>query len=84
LGTAASPGWRTSSYTDAQGGNCIEVGQFPGWGTSTCSHADSDACAEVASSPTRITVRDTKDRAGATLSFAVQAWRTFAGSLKSR
>ena len=54
-------GWRTSSYSGSQGGNCIEV-------------ADRDG---------RVFVRDTKDRAGATLRLSPQTWRRFIGRVRT-
>ena len=52
--------WRKSSYSGAQGGDCVETASADGV----------------------VMVRDTKDRAGDTLTFTATAWRTFAASLK--
>lgn len=52
--------WRKSSYSGAQGGDCVET----------------------ASADDVVMVRDTKDRAGETLTFTTTAWTTFATSLK--
>jgi hypothetical protein len=51
--------WRKSSYSGAQGGQCVEV-------------ADADG----------VTVRDTTDRGGFTLSVPAGAWARFTASLK--
>ncbi|MQS14090.1 DUF397 domain-containing protein [Streptomyces kaniharaensis] len=47
--------WFKSSYSDTQGGNCVEVAY---------------------SRPT-VHVRDSKDKAGPTLSFSPEAWAAF-------
>jgi Domain of unknown function (DUF397) len=51
--------WRKSTYSDANGGDCVEV-------------ASTDV----------IMVRDSKDRGGAVLMVAVEAWQRFSASLK--
>jgi len=54
-------GWRKSSYSGGQGGNCVEVGHGRG-----------------------VLVRDTKQAGqGPVLHFTSEAWRRFAGQLKS-
>jgi len=52
-------GWRKSSYSDGNGGNCVEV-----------------------ASASDVTVRDTADRDGITLTFSTEAWQTFTSTLK--
>ncbi|WP_416874407.1 DUF397 domain-containing protein [Kitasatospora sp. SC0581] len=52
---SAEVGWFKSSYSDDNGG----------------------ACVEVASSPSAIHVRDSKDKAGPTLTFSPEAWSAF-------
>ncbi|MBO4208239.1 DUF397 domain-containing protein [Micromonospora echinofusca] len=48
--------WRTSTRSNSNGGNCVEVaGNLPGV----------------------VLVRDSKDRAGAVLTFDPAAWRSF-------
>ena len=39
------------------------------------------ACVEVRRTPEAVEVRDTKDRAGAVLSFAPEAWQTFVSAV---
>jgi hypothetical protein len=39
-------------------------------------------CVEVGHAAEKVAVRDTRDRAGAVLRFAPQAWRAFAASIK--
>ncbi|RGD61437.1 DUF397 domain-containing protein [Kitasatospora xanthocidica] len=52
---SAEVGWFKSSYSDDNGG----------------------ACVEVASSPSTIHIRDSKDKAGPTLTFSPEAWSAF-------
>ncbi|WP_422753269.1 DUF397 domain-containing protein [Micromonospora sp. WMMD708] len=48
------------------------------WRTATRSSSNGGDCVEVADNlPGQVLVRDSKDRAGGTLSFAPDAWRAF-------
>lgn len=47
------------------------------WFKSSYSNSDGGACVEVAFGPGAVLVRDSKDRAGARLTFAPDAWRAF-------
>ncbi|SCG60000.1 DUF397 domain-containing protein [Micromonospora rifamycinica] len=50
----------------------------PRWRTASRSSNNGGDCVEVADNLSgRVLVRDSKDRAGGTLSFAPDAWRTF-------
>jgi hypothetical protein len=50
------------------------------WRTSTRSSNNGGDCVEVADNlPGRVLVRDSKDRAGGSLSFGTDAWRAFVG-----
>ncbi|MFY1687711.1 DUF397 domain-containing protein [Plantactinospora sp. WMMB782] len=50
------------------------------WRTATRSSNNGGDCVEVADNlPGRVFVRDSKDRAGGTLSFGPDAWRAFVG-----
>jgi len=51
--------WRTSTYSNANGGQCVEVASAKG-----------------------VTVRDTANRDGGTLSFSADAWQEFLGTLR--
>ncbi|SCL24293.1 protein of unknown function [Micromonospora rhizosphaerae] len=52
------------------------------WRTSTRSSSNGGNCVEVADNlPGVVLVRDSKDRAGGTLTFPPSAWRTFIGQL---
>ncbi|MER5333032.1 DUF397 domain-containing protein [Micromonospora sp. NPDC002717] len=52
------------------------------WRTATRSSNNGGNCVEVADNlPGRVLVRDSKDRAGGTLSFAPDVWRAFVASV---
>ncbi|MGW3072621.1 MULTISPECIES: DUF397 domain-containing protein [unclassified Kitasatospora] len=67
--------WFKSSYSNDQGGACIEVAVA--WGKSSYSDDNGGECIEVASCPSAIHVRDSKDKAGPTLTFSPEAWSAF-------
>jgi len=71
--------WRTSTYSGGNGSNCVEVGT---WRTSTYSGSNGGDCVEVGETERAVVVRDTKDRAGAVLTFGPAAWRRFAAAIK--
>jgi hypothetical protein len=52
------------------------------WRKSSYSGGNGGECVEVAASG-RVLVRDTKDRAGAVLTFTPEAWRAFAAGIKN-
>ena len=52
-------GWRKSTHSDANGGNCVEV----------------------ANTARAVSVRDTADRDGVTLTFSADAWAAFTRDL---
>jgi len=55
----------------------------PRWRKSSRSANGGDSCVEVADNlPGRVLVRDTKDRAGGTLTFGPAAWSSFVASTK--
>lgn len=51
------------------------------WRTSSYSNNGGN-CVEVATAEDAVGVRDTKDRAGAVLTFTPEAWRRFAGRVR--
>jgi hypothetical protein len=53
------------------------------WRKSTFSGGNGSNCVEVGGSGPAVMVRDTKDRAGAALTFSPDAWRRFAATIKS-
>jgi hypothetical protein len=71
--------WRKSTYSGSNGSNCVEVGI---WRKSTYSGGNGSNCVEVGGTERAVVVRDTKDRAGAVLTFGPDAWRRFAATIK--
>lgn len=67
--------WFKSSYSDYEGGNCIEIAVS--WAKSSYSTTDGGECIEVARCPSLVHVRDSKDAAGPSLSFSPEAWASF-------
>lgn len=53
------------------------------WRKSTYSGGNGSNCVEVGGARPAVVVRDTTDRAGATLTFGPDAWRRFAATIKS-
>ena len=70
--------WRKSTYSDASGGNCVEVAS---WRKSSYSDASGGQCVEVASDGL-VLVRDTTNRDGGTLAFSSVAWDRFLGTIR--
>jgi hypothetical protein len=75
-----NPGWRTSSYSNNGGDTCVEVGA---WRKSSYSNGAGANCVEVAAA-TGVLIRDTTDRAGATLTIPAAAWRTLLAGLRAQ
>ncbi len=83
--------WRTSTYSTANGGQCIEVGTAP-WRTSSHSGRSGGQCVEVAAahrdrSPgarlgRTIMIRDTTDRTGPVLRVSAETWQAFTATLR--
>ncbi|MFE6165073.1 DUF397 domain-containing protein [Streptomyces sp. NPDC056486] len=73
--------WFKSSYSDSQGGNCIEVALE--WHKSSYSDDQGGACVEIATCPHTIHIRDSK-LGDASPTFAVQAtaWAQFTAELR--
>ncbi|UWE12235.1 DUF397 domain-containing protein [Actinacidiphila bryophytorum] len=67
--------WFKSSYSSAQGDNCIEVGLS--WRKSSYSSGSSGDCVEVATCPEVVHVRDSKDKEGPQLAFTPTEWSAF-------
>ncbi|MET7359606.1 DUF397 domain-containing protein [Streptomyces sp. NPDC005562] len=82
--------WRKSSYSNGEGGSCVEVAyDFIGaarWRKSSYSNGEGGDCVEVADGvPGVIPVRDSKngDR-GPTLVLGAAAWQAFVTYAKGR
>ncbi|MFF3445035.1 DUF397 domain-containing protein [Streptosporangium sp. NPDC002721] len=84
--------WRKASLSNANGGQCVEVGT---WRKSTLSGGNGGSCVEVAvtgnvqATPERpvepeylFLVRDSKDPDGPVLSFSPTEWDAFLVSIK--
>ncbi|MGV9920509.1 DUF397 domain-containing protein [Streptomyces cellulosae] len=79
--------WRKSSYSNGDGGNCVEVAEaFPGaarWRKSTYSNGSGGNCLEVCDAHTAVVpVRDSKVPDGPVLTVTAPAWTSFVASLK--
>ncbi|MEV8537523.1 DUF397 domain-containing protein [Streptomyces sp. NPDC051572] len=76
--------WRTSSYSNGTGGECVEVaGAFPGaalWRKSSYSNGTGGDCVEVRDDlPGVVPVRDSKVSDGPALLIPASAWVSFVG-----
>lgn len=74
--------WRKSSYSNGEGGSCVEVAyDFPGaarWRKSTYSDGNGGSCLEVADGvPGVVPVRDSKVTDGPVLLVGSRAWMEF-------
>ncbi|MGP2435811.1 DUF397 domain-containing protein [Streptomyces sp. JW3] len=75
--------WFKSSYSDDQGGNCLEIASD--WHKSSYSDSQGGACVEVAPCPHTIHVRDSK--LGSTsprFTVAGGAWAVFVSFARTR
>jgi hypothetical protein len=80
--------WRKSSYSNGDGGDCVEVAEgFLGaasWRKSTYCNGDGGDCVEVADNlPGVVPVRDSKVTGGPALIIAASAWAPFVEAVKS-
>ncbi|WP_306322202.1 MULTISPECIES: DUF397 domain-containing protein [unclassified Streptomyces] len=81
--------WRKSSYSNSDGGACVEVsddllslGASP-WRKSSYSNSDGGECVEVRDGLDAVVpVRDSKDPGGPVLTFAATEWSSFVSALK--
>ncbi len=78
--------WRKSSYSDDNGGDCLEIGyDFIGaarWRKSSYSDDNGGSCVEVADGvPGVVPVRDSKVVEGPVLLIGPLAWTEFIGTL---
>ncbi|MET7796867.1 DUF397 domain-containing protein [Streptomyces decoyicus] len=80
--------WRKSSYSNPDGGNCIEVSDdlltTATWRKSSYSNQDGGQCIEVSDDfPALVPIRDSKDPQGPALLFEASAWSSFVTAVKS-
>jgi hypothetical protein len=54
----------------------------PGWRKSSHSNGGSGGCVEVGTTTTAVLMRDTTNRAGATLAITTVAWRTLLSQIR--
>jgi hypothetical protein len=74
--------WRKSSYSGANGGNCVEVAEV--WRKSSYSAGNGGDCVEVARTPpAAVAVRDSKDPDGPKLIFTPADWAAFTESIRT-
>jgi len=78
--------WRKSSYSNQEGGDCVEVAyDFIGaaqWRKSTYSNGEGGSCLEVADGvPGVVPVRDSKVPDGPVLLVGSLAWTEFIGAV---
>lgn len=78
--------WFKSSYSDGDGGNCVEVSyDFTGaaWRKSSYSNASGGDCVEVLDDiPGVVPVRDSKNPTGPALVVPAAAWSVFVAAVK--
>ncbi|MEU2712492.1 DUF397 domain-containing protein [Streptomyces sp. NPDC007205] len=81
--------WRKSSYSNQDGGECVEVSddllRTADWRKSSYSNQDGGQCLEVADNiPAKrlVPVRDSKDTTRTPLLFGAGAWAAFVGGVK--
>ncbi|MEV0324510.1 DUF397 domain-containing protein [Streptomyces sp. NPDC050658] len=72
---STAPTWFKSSYSNDQGGECLEVAYD--WRKSSYSSEQGGACVEIAAHPTAIHIRDSKNPTGPTLTVTPETWSTF-------
>jgi hypothetical protein len=72
--------WRKSSYSEGNGGSCVEVANA--WRKSSYSDGNGGACVETGDGNGVILVRDTTNRDGGTLAFTAEVWAAFTVTLK--
>ncbi|MFD8544019.1 DUF397 domain-containing protein [Streptomyces sp. NPDC059649] len=80
--------WRKSSYSNGEGGSCVEVASdFPGaarWRKSSYSDHNNGDCLEVADGhPGVVPVRDSKNVLGPALVIQAPAWSAFVDAVKN-
>ncbi|WP_398662278.1 DUF397 domain-containing protein [Streptomyces misionensis] len=80
--------WFKSSYSNGEGGDCVEVTHdFIGstrWRKSTHSNGEGGSCVEVADGfPGVVPVRDSKTADGPALVIGAAAWTEFVGAVGS-
>ncbi|MFF9199503.1 DUF397 domain-containing protein [Streptomyces sp. NPDC014779] len=80
-------GWFKSSYSNGEGGDCVEVSydfvHATGWRKSSYSNSQGGDCLEVLDNvPGVVPVRDSKNPTGPALVVPAAAWAVFVAGLK--
>ncbi|MFE6691408.1 DUF397 domain-containing protein [Streptomyces sp. NPDC057743] len=79
--------WRKSSYSNQDGGECLEVSDdllaATTWRKSSYSNSEGGACIEISDThPALVPVRDSKRPHGPALVFEAGAWDSFLTAVK--
>ncbi|MBA9046674.1 MULTISPECIES: DUF397 domain-containing protein [Streptomyces] len=78
--------WRKSSYSNQDGGACVEVSDdllhAADWRKSSYSNQDGGQCLEFADNLPLVPVRDSKDTTRTPLLFGAPAWAAFVDGVK--
>ncbi|MFF4932666.1 DUF397 domain-containing protein [Streptomyces griseofuscus] len=78
--------WRKSSYSNSDGGACVEVSDdllhAADWRKSSYSNQDGGQCLEFADNLPLVPVRDSKDTTRTPLLFGAPAWAAFVDGVK--
>ncbi|MGW7637577.1 DUF397 domain-containing protein [Streptomyces decoyicus] len=82
----AAAEWVKSSYSDANGGNCVEFSRTFTWVKSSYSDANGGECLEFSRALTQphglVPVRDSKNPDGPALVFPAGGWSAFVSAVK--
>ncbi|MEJ8647940.1 DUF397 domain-containing protein [Streptomyces sp. MS1.AVA.3] len=82
----AAAEWVKSSYSDANGGNCVEFSRDFAWVKSSYSEGNGGACLEFSRALTQphglVPVRDSKNPDGPALVFPAGDWSAFVSAVK--
>jgi hypothetical protein len=78
--------WVKSSYSDANGGDCVEFSRDFAWVKSSYSEGNGGDCVEFSRALTAahglVPVRDSKDPDGPALVFPAAGWSSFVSAVK--
>ncbi len=75
--------WAKSSYSDGQGGNCVEARLTSEWAESSYSTPDGGNCVQTRHAGLDVQVRDSKNPDGPVLTFSAAAWETFTAAVRN-
>ncbi|GHJ35138.1 DUF397 domain-containing protein [Streptomyces sp. TS71-3] len=80
-------GWRKSSYSGPDNGDCLEItdaSTLTAWRKSSYSGGDNGSCVEVHDLiPDLVPVRDSKNPTGPAVVFPATGWTTFVAAVKN-